>query len=132
VLVVSSGVALRSFPWGSVYGATKAAQRMFAEALRHELSGTGVSVTVVYPGGTDTGFHDHERPDRMPDWTDRVQKVTPEGVAAAALEGVEEDARSVYHPANVQLLGAVHGVSPKAADAILRRMLGGTAAPRRD
>ena len=68
----------------------------------------------------------------MPDWTDRVQQATPQGVAAAALAGVEADARSVYHPANVQLLGAVHGVSPRAADAILRRVLGGTAAPRRD
>ena len=50
VVVVSSGAALRSFPWAAVYGGTKAAQRMFAEALRHELSGTGVSLTTVYPG----------------------------------------------------------------------------------
>lgn len=132
VLVVSSGVALRSFPWGAVYGASKAAQRMFAEALRHELSGTGVSVTVLYPGGTDTALHAHERPERMPDWTDRVAKVTPEAVAAAGLAGVEADARSVYHPRNLQLLTAVHNVSPRAADAILRRVLGGSAAPRRD
>ena len=52
VVVVSSGAAFRSFPWAAVYGGTKAAQRMFAEALRHELSGTGVSLTVVYPGET--------------------------------------------------------------------------------
>ena len=43
VVVVSSGAGLRAFPWGAVYGATKAADRGFAEALRHELSGTGVS-----------------------------------------------------------------------------------------
>ena len=67
VVVVSSGAALRSFPWAAVYGGTKAAQRMFAEALRHELSGTGVSLTTVYPGEIATHLHDHEK-DRMPDW----------------------------------------------------------------
>ena len=67
VVVVSSGAALRSFPWAAVYGGTKAAQRMFAEALRHELSGTGVSLTTVYPGEIATHLHDHEK-DPMPDW----------------------------------------------------------------
>ena len=41
IAIVSSGAALRAFPWTAVYGATKAAQKAFAEALRHELSGTG-------------------------------------------------------------------------------------------
>ena len=50
IVVVSSGAGLRSFPWAAGYGATKSAQRAFAEALRHELSGSGVSVTTVYPG----------------------------------------------------------------------------------
>ena len=45
ILLVSSSAGHRSFPWAAVYGATKAAQRMFGEALRHELSGTGVSLT---------------------------------------------------------------------------------------
>src|SRR3954451_15574409 len=48
IVVVSSGAGLRSFPWAAGYGATEAAQRMFASALRHELSGTGVSVTTVF------------------------------------------------------------------------------------
>ena len=38
VVIVSSGAGHRSFPWAAVYGATKAAQRGFAEALRHELA----------------------------------------------------------------------------------------------
>ena len=50
IVIVSSGAGLRAFPDAAVYGATKAAQRGFAEALRHELHGSGVSVTVVYPG----------------------------------------------------------------------------------
>jgi len=133
IVVVSSGVALRSFPWGAVYGATKAAQRGFAEALRHELSGTGVSVTTVYPGSTETSLHAQEAADRMPDWT----RVGPPPVAAGEIadrivSGVEADVRSVYHPSNIWLLGAVHNASPRLSDAILRQVRGATAAPRRD
>src|SRR6185436_8417234 len=67
IVIVSSGAGLRAFPWAAGYGATKAAQRGFAEALRHELSGSGVSVTTVYPGEIATALHDHEK-GSMPDW----------------------------------------------------------------
>jgi short-subunit dehydrogenase len=132
VVVVSSGAALRSFPWAAVYGGTKAAQRMFAEALRHELSGTGVSLTTVYPGEIATHLHDHEK-DRMPDWYRGGPAAAPASeMAAKILAGVEADARSVYHPPIVRLLQVVHNISPKASDALLRTLRGGTAAPRRD
>ena len=67
IVVVSSGGGVRGFPSAAVYNGTKAAQRGFAEALRHELHGTGVSVTTVYPGEIATSLHDHEL-DHMPDW----------------------------------------------------------------
>ena len=60
IVVMSSGAGLRGFPGAAAYSATKAAQRMFAEALRHELAGTGVSVTTVFPGEVRTSLHDHE------------------------------------------------------------------------
>ena len=132
VVVMSSGAGLRSFPSAAVYGATKAAQRMFAEALRHELAGTGISLTVVYPGEIATSLHDHEK-DRMPAWYRGGPDAAPAaGMAAKIVEGVERDARAVYHPPLVQLLGAVHNVTPRGADALLRRLRGASAAPRRD
>src|ERR687893_2254188 len=67
IVVMSSGAGLRGFPGAAAYSATKAAQRMFAEALRHELAGTGVWLTTVYPGESRTSLHDHER-GRMPAW----------------------------------------------------------------
>ena len=132
IVVVSSGAALRSFPWAAVYGATKAAQRMFAEALRHELADTGVSLTTVYPGEIATSLHDHEK-DRMPSW----YRGGPDAVPAAKLaskivEAVEEDRRSLYYPPIVRLLGILHNVTPKGSDAFLRRLRGTSAAPRRD
>jgi NADP-dependent 3-hydroxy acid dehydrogenase YdfG len=132
IVIVSSGAANRAFPWTAGYAATKAAQRMFGEALRHELSGTGVSLTLVYPGEIATALHAHER-ERMPDWYRGGAAGAPaEALAARILEGVERDARAVHFPPLVRVLGAVHGVSPGLADRLLRTLRGAAAAPRRD
>jgi short-subunit dehydrogenase len=131
IVIVSSGAGLRAFPWAAGYGATKAAQRGFAEALRHELSGSGVSVTTVYPGEIATSLHDHEKAS-LPDWYHGGDAAAgADKMAAAVLRGVERDRRAVHHPPFVRLLG-LNGIAPRLSDAILRRLRGGTAAPRRD
>lgn len=132
IVVVSSGAGLRSFPQAAVYGATKAAQRAFGEALRHELAGTGVSLTVVYPGEVATTLHDHEK-DRMPTWYRGARHAaSPDALAAKIIQAVEEDRRAVHHPPLVRALGIAHGISPKLANALLRRIRDNSAAPRRD
>lgn len=131
IVVISSGAALRTFPWASAYGATKAAQRGFAEGLRHELSGTGVGLTVVYPGEIATDLHAHEL-DRLPDWNRASTAAPPGPLAEKVLEAVERDRRALYHPPAVRLLGIAHGINPKLADRLLRAVRGGTAAPRAD
>jgi short-subunit dehydrogenase len=40
----------------AVYGASKAFELSFAEALREELKDTGVTITALQPGPTDTNF----------------------------------------------------------------------------
>jgi NADP-dependent 3-hydroxy acid dehydrogenase YdfG len=130
IVIVSSGAGLRSFPWAAGYGATKAAQRMFASALRHELSGTGVGVTTVYPGEIETELHAHER-DRLPDWRGVGEEADPAGLARAVLAAVEKDRRSVAYPRQVALLG-LDGIAPRLTDRLLRRLRGGSAAPRVD
>lgn len=132
IVVVSSGAALRSFPGAAVYGGTKAAQRMFAEALRHELDGTGVSLTTIYPGEIATHLHDHEK-DRMPAWYRGGPDAAPaRALAQKIVEAVENDDRSLHYPPLVRLLQIAHNLSPRASDALLRRLRGPTAAPRRD
>lgn len=131
IVVMSSGVGLRGFPGAAAYSATKAAQRMFAEALRHELSDTGVSVTIVYPGEIRTSLHDHER-SRMPAW----YRGGPDAATAAALatrivKAVERDSRHLHYRPLVKGMGMLHGLSPGAADRVLRRLRGDSAAPRR-
>jgi NADP-dependent 3-hydroxy acid dehydrogenase YdfG len=129
IAIVSSVAGHRTFPWAAVYGATKMAQRGFAEALRHELSGTGVEVTGVYPGSVDTHLHDHARAHgRLPDWR-RNEGISAAEVAKAIADGIEGRRPAVYVPRATRLLGIVHGISPALADRMLRAILGGTAAP---
>jgi short-subunit dehydrogenase len=132
IVIVSSGAGLRSFPHAAVYGATKAAQRAFGEALRHELAGTGVSLTVVYPGEIATTLHDHEK-DELPPWYRGSHKAaSPDPLAAKIIQAVEQDRRAVHYPGVVRALGIAHGIDPRLADALLRRLRGESAAPRRE
>src|SRR3989442_8519290 len=54
VINVASVLGFRAMPYSAAYSATKHALVGFSHALRGELSGTGVKVSVVYPGTTDT------------------------------------------------------------------------------
>jgi short-subunit dehydrogenase len=128
IAIVSSGAGIRSFPNAAVYGATKAAQRAFGEALRHELKGSGVGVTMVYPGQIRSSLHDHEK-ERMPSWYQPERTSPPEPLAEAIVAGVEKGNREVFYPRNVRLLRIVHGLQPGLADLMLRRIMDRSAAP---
>jgi len=56
IMNVASTAGFQPGPLMAVYYATKAYVISFSEALANELSGTGVTVTCLCPGVTDTGF----------------------------------------------------------------------------
>lgn len=56
LLVTSSIAAVAPGPYHATYAASKAFVHSFAEGIRHELKGTGVTVTSLMPGPTDTEF----------------------------------------------------------------------------
>lgn len=56
VLITGSVVSTAPNPYQAVYGASKAFVMSFGEAVRYELKDTGVTVTVLQPGATDTDF----------------------------------------------------------------------------
>jgi short-subunit dehydrogenase len=59
VVAISSLAARAGVPGRTAYGASKAAQAQFFEALRLELKESGVDVTVVFPGVVATGIRVH-------------------------------------------------------------------------
>jgi 3-oxoacyl-[acyl-carrier protein] reductase len=128
LVVVSSGAGLRAFPWGAVYGATKAADKAFAEAIRHELSGTGVSVTTVFPGEVESSIH--AEADQLPDWRRSDEEIPAERVAAETIAAIESDRRELHIPRQVRML-ALNDLAPGLVDRMLAMVRGGAAAPRR-
>ena len=56
ILNMASHAAFQAVPGLNVYSASKAFLQSFSRGLRYELRKTNVSVTVIYPGSTDTDF----------------------------------------------------------------------------
>jgi NAD(P)-dependent dehydrogenase (short-subunit alcohol dehydrogenase family) len=61
IVNISSLYGLVSPPGQAAYSASKFAVRGFSNALRHELDGTGIGVTVVHPGGVATSIAKNAR-----------------------------------------------------------------------
>ncbi|MEW1910042.1 SDR family NAD(P)-dependent oxidoreductase [Kitasatospora sp. NPDC085895] len=56
ILITSSIAATMPGPFQAVYNASKSFLQSFAQALQNELKDTGVTVTALMPGPTDTDF----------------------------------------------------------------------------
>jgi uncharacterized protein len=93
VLLVSSIAAYLSIPTFAVYAATKAFVTRFGEALGFELRGSGVHVTVVNPGGTESEFLDVAG--MKPTKLTHLGMMTADRVAVLGLRAMERGRRSV-------------------------------------
>ncbi|QEE16681.1 SDR family NAD(P)-dependent oxidoreductase [Promethearchaeum syntrophicum] len=58
IMNLGSNASFQPTPLLSMYAATKAYVLSFSEGIANELQGTGVSVTVLCPGATKTGFQE--------------------------------------------------------------------------
>jgi short-subunit dehydrogenase len=86
VLITASVASTSPAPFLAVYGATKAFDLSFAEALRFELKDTGVTVTALQPGATDTEFFDRADMDNTK--VAQGKKDDPEDVAKKGFEAM--------------------------------------------
>jgi len=66
-LLLTSSVAGRRVLPGSMYSCTKHAVTAMGEAVRQDLHGTGVRVTLIEPGMTDTPFFENRPTDALAD-----------------------------------------------------------------
>ncbi len=85
ILNIASSAAYQAVPGLSVYAASKSFVLSFSRGLRHELKNTGVYVTAVSPGSTDTNFAHRANVGEKGLKTAEKVNMTPEAVANIAV-----------------------------------------------
>lgn len=86
ILNVASTAAFQPGPLMALYYASKAFVLYFSEAIANELQGTGVTVTVLCPGPTETGFQARAEVENIR--LNRMGMMSPKAVAEAGYRGL--------------------------------------------
>ena len=116
VLVTASIAAKAPGPFHATYAASKAFVHSFAEGIRHELADTGVTVTSLMPGPTDTEFFD--RADMEDTKIGSGKKDDPDDVAHDGIEALLAGKDHVVAgSAKNKVMAAVSSASPDRAAA---------------
>jgi short-subunit dehydrogenase len=92
-----------------VYSATKAGLVGLTDALRDELRGTGVKVTLVSPGVVDTAFFDRRN---RPYEREKPRPVPAADVAGAVVDCLEHGRPDAVVPRWLSLPVRIHGAAP--------------------
>ena len=79
-----------------VYAATKAFDLSFAHSLRYELRDTGISVTALQPGPTDTDFFHRAGMDDTQVGSEGKKESSPDEVAKQGIEALLAGKDHVY------------------------------------
>ena len=113
VLLTSSIMATMPGSYQAVYSATKAFTQSFAEAVRDELRDTGVTVTALLPGPTDTNLF--RRSGLANSLLGRLPKDNPAAVVRQGFDALMAGRQQVVAAsAASKVAGAVNHVLPDA------------------
>jgi short-subunit dehydrogenase len=121
ILFTSSVASQAPEPFQAVYGASKAFVQSLAMALREELEDSGVTVTALLPGPTDTEFFDRaELTDTKLGASDK--KDDPALVARQGFDGLMKGEASVFAGSlSSKAMGRLSAVTPAPLATKLKR-----------
>ena len=120
ILITSSIAAEMVAPKEAVYAATKAFDLSFAKSLRYELKDTGITVTALQPGPTDTNFFNRADLGATKVGTDGKKESEPYNVAKQGFDALMAGDEHVYSASwKTKLEGAITGIVP---DSMLGKM----------
>src|SRR5262249_37815579 len=116
----------------SAYAASKFAVRGFTEALRHELAGGPVKVSVVHPGGVRTNIANSARlgagatqaaVERERAIFNMAARTSPEAAAERIVRGVLRDEERILVGADAWMMDRLQRLAPVKYWRLLRKMI---------
>jgi short-subunit dehydrogenase len=124
ILITGSIAGFMPGTFQAVYNGTKAFVDSFSYALRNELKDTGITVTCLMPGATDTDFF--ERADMLDTKVAVDEKADPADVAKTGFDSMEKGEAAVVAGLSNKLRVALANIMPNTMLAEQHRK---TAAP---
>lgn len=121
IVNVSSVVGKRALPMSGAYAATKYALQGLSDALRVELAGTGVHVSVVCPGYTATEFSDRAIDYGFKRSRPRGRVMSAEEVAQAIFDCSRSPRREIVLTGKGRLVVFLQRFAPALADWVIGR-----------
>lgn len=119
IVLVSSMSGKQATVRSALYSATKYGLRGFAGGLRQDLADSGVGVSVVFPGPIRGAGMFAESGAHIP----RLGTKSPQQVARGVVRAIEKNLPEVsVAPVFMRFGGALSALSPRASDAISRRL----------
>ena len=110
ILITGSIAGFTPGTYQAVYNATKAFLDSFSFALRHEVKDSGVSVTCLMPGATETEFF--ERADMMDTKVGTAKKDDPADVAKTGFKAMMKGEGDVVTGWHNKLQTAIASITP--------------------
>ena len=120
------------FPGQTMYGASKAAVKLFTEGLYAELLDTRVSVSVIMPGAIATEITVNSgvaAPEAAGGGEGNVRMTSPDKAARIMVDGIEKDRLHIYVGADAKLMSIAIKVLPKTAIRFVKKQMAKALAP---
>jgi hypothetical protein len=122
IVVVSSITGIMGYASMGGYCASKFALNGFAEALRSEVIGRGVRVSMVCPATTDTDFFQIAERDKMPGASRMMLAMKPEKVARVVCDAAADGRYRRILPLFAHVYMRFKEIFPRAAHTLMRRV----------
>jgi NADP-dependent 3-hydroxy acid dehydrogenase YdfG len=117
IVNIASQAGKAGFPGGATYCATKHAVVGLSEAVRAELDGTAIGVSVVMPAVVNTELASGLKEARG------VKNLEPEEVADAIVDALETERFDVWVPRSTQYIATVMNLVPRRGREAIARFL---------
>ncbi len=128
IVNISSMGGFLPVPGQSVYGASKAAVKLFTEGLYAELKNTAIKVSVVFPGAIATNITQNsgvkmDIPASDQSNNSSMQALPAEKAAQIIIDGIQKDQLHILVGSDSKFLNFLYRLAPKyATDFITKKM----------